>query len=636
MDKFAPPARIIGPSNSPHPVVSSIARYYSTMSPLPPRLRPLLLPVFLLLTLALTLLLAYALQSHLQHQQQVQLSPPQNLGLFILRPPRSWLARSSPDALILEEPPSRSRLRRRIEISLARSPAFLSPLEYLARTGDLPLKDASALLSTQPSSTPLPSIQRITIANSPAILISQTRLFRSPNHQTPYQSRQILAATLLPSNHAILLRLEGPGPATTADESLLKRVAESLALPDQPPIASAPQLELATDIRLTLPTNLQSFPTNDRFHASRTFIAADSPGYLAVNLTPVLSLSKEPAADLLSMLMVRDPAFHPTPVRQLDSNTFCCLRRPEDIFPAIAYLRVNPDGRALLAEFRWNTPGSSSAADIAFVNSLWQQIATGLQFPTDTQIQSLLHAGSAALKQLPTDLATLLPTTPPNPDRWQWYDDALPRTAFSAAEYTLDSTTIFASHDIDRSPLSSGFARELSNWQLARDGSAYTYAYTYATIRAASTTVLSQETHLTKRKLTSIVRQDAESLAQATGPATNLYIPGLILPLALGRLPFQPMILQTESIPSPDPLASALPLLIFLEPAFDEPRSLPDEKEPMRCWSVRIIANGLSSRWYYDTQGRLESITFAGGLHGRRLDPLLPDTAPAEQTGNNE
>lgn len=578
-----------------------------------------MLPSFLVGVLLLTLLLAYTLQLQLAHQRQTQLAPVQSLGTFTLRPPGAWMARALPDALILEEPPTRSSLRRRIEITLSREPRFLSPLEYLVSAGDLPLKDASALLTTRPTSIPLPSIQRITIAGCPAILFSQTRLFRAPNHGAPHQSKQILAATILPSNQAIVLRLEGPGAADMADESLLRRVAESLSVTNGPPVALASELELAGDIRLTLPANLQYILKSDRFHAGRTLIALDYPGYLAVNLTPVLTLSEDHAADLRSMLMARDPSFHPTAVQRIDQNTLSCVRRPEDTFPAVAYLHVHPDGRALLAEFRWNTAAPSSTDDLAVIRSLWERIAADLRFGSDANVRVLIEAGTAARKHLPKDLATLLPASP---DHWRWYDDALPLAATSIAQFSLDDKNIIAFQDTDRSPLSSRFSREVARWWLARDGS----AYSYAAVRVSAASVLSQETQLANGSIKSIVRQGPDSVAHASGPVSPLFVPGAILPYVLGHMPYQPMILQTESIASPDPLASALPLLVHLEPAFDEPRSLPDEKEPMRAWSVRVVATGASSRWYYDSQNALQAITFSGGLHGQRI--ISPSTQP--------
>jgi len=98
--------------------------------------------------------------------------------------------------------------------------------------------------------------------------------------------------------------------------------------------------------------------------------------------------------------------------------------------------------------------------------------------------------------------------------------------------------------------------------------------------------------------------------------------PGGLLPLVLGKLPFEPMLLSTESMPATPGVSPGL-ILLRLDPAFDLPRTLPGSREPMRCWNIMQSGCGESSRWYVDEKGKLQAVAFAGesGVAAQRVAP---------------
>ena len=49
----------------------------------------------------------------------------------------------------------------------------------------------------------------------------------------------------------------------------------------------------------------------------------------------------------------------------------------------------------------------------------------------------------------------------------------------------------------------------------------------------------------------------------------------------------------------------------------------------MRCWSVTVSGSGQASRWYYDKQGQLRHVTFAGGVQLTRVQEQ-PEKPPGE------
>jgi len=568
------------------------------------------------LALAAALGVAAFVQRHGPRQTGVDLAPRQQLGDFQVRAPAGWVGRHSTGGVVLEEPPGRSGAGRRLEIRCARATRFVSPLEYLVRSGDLRARDASVLTSQHaPGERRVPAAKKVTIAAYPGVSVSQTHVLRTINPPHAQLSKQTLACTILPDGRAVVLQLLGEGMADAADEDLVHRVGESLVLNEQPATRSGGELELPGGVHLAVPKGFRTFAAQDKFRTSKTMVAGERNGWLAVDVTPCFVLDDDRPAALLSMLMLRDPSFHSESVREVDQQTWVCHRRPEDLFPGVVYLRVNGDGRALLAEFRWDGPGPQRDAEQAGVESAWQQIAVSLRFSPGSDVSVLLHGGAAAVEQFPRDAGTLLPPSI-LAARWQWYDEAVPKTWWTTTQYALDAASIWAVHNTDRSPALGRAGRERSQWRVSRDRSRYDCILT----RSGGDEPLSQESRLADGQLTTLVRRGSEVVAKWAGKVPEAYVPGALLPVLIGSLPFEPMILRTESALDPDGLACGTPLVLLLEPAFDAPRTLPGEKEGMRCWSVHVNGTSKSSRWYIDSEGILDSISFAGGLNFHRVE----------------
>ena len=113
--------------------------------------------------------------------------------------------------------------------------------------------------------------------------------------------------------------------------------------------------------------------------------------------------------------------------------------------------------------------------------------------------------------------------------------------------------------------------------------------------------------------------EGGDGMIRGTADVSGIYVPGGLLPLVLGRLPLEPMLLSTESMPATAGASPGL-ILLRLEPAFDLPRKLPGATEPMRCWSITQSGCGESSRWYLDEKGKLQAVAFAGKVVLRRKE----------------
>jgi hypothetical protein len=175
--------------------------------------------------------------------------------------------------------------------------------------------------------------------------------------------------------------------------------------------------------------------------------------------------------------------------------------------------------------------------------------------------------------------------------------------------------------EMESSPPLSGFGGDTTLWSLRKDG-----AYISRRRRTSAAGILVQENRYDGGTLTTLLVDGGRTLDRSH-KVSDAFIPGGLLPLVLGKLPYEPMAIQTDSLPDPAGWTSADPITLLLEPAFDLPRFAAGSSEAMRCWKVEVSGSGRSSRWYLDSDGRLQVITFGGGIHLQRLE-TEPTTRP--------
>ena len=182
-----------------------------------------------------------------------------------------------------------------------------------------------------------------------------------------------------------------------------------------------------------------------------------------------------------------------------------------------------------------------------------------------------------ARKTLPADPQVLADWENPN-ETWQWYDEISSRTSLQKLSYRDERVWISASGSIGVPLPMFGFETEYFSWRLWRDWSTYDFELN----RAGQSSSLSHSVRVRNGKLETEIMEGGDGMIRGTADVPGVYIPSGLLPLVLGKLPLEPMILSTDSFPA---TAGALPglILLRLEPAFDMPRKLPGAAEPMRC-----------------------------------------------------
>ncbi|MGA2499998.1 MAG: hypothetical protein ABSH20_19850, partial [Tepidisphaeraceae bacterium] len=90
--------------------------------------------------------LAAIVRQRVMARIRVELVGWEQAGPLHVMHPHGWTERRLGDAIVFEEPATRSRPGRRLEVSRRYAPVFMSPLEYLVRTEELSPRDLAMAL----------------------------------------------------------------------------------------------------------------------------------------------------------------------------------------------------------------------------------------------------------------------------------------------------------------------------------------------------------------------------------------------------------------------------------------------------------------------------------------------------------
>lgn len=570
------------------------------------RRRALLMQSAMCLVLAASLALAAFVSRHQVRTHQVGLSTTSTVidGLSVQRPD-DWKLVREEDGLLLQEAGKAIAAPRKLKIRYARSSIFMSPLEYLVRCGELAAHEASALMDATAGSH-AEVIKRITIAGWPGILLSQTRVMSGVDARQQMMWKRTLACAVMAGGDVLLLRLEGEGAATTSDEDLVRRVAESLKVNDRDAPEMGGEVEVPGGIHLPPRPGILHGRESDPLRISRRLVENDFGAWIGIDLTPCVVFPRENDQTLSAIMLLRDPQFHPGPVQKIDEHTWMCSRDARVPFGGLAVLKSAKDGRALLAEFRWDRFAQPAQAIANRVTALRQSLLQEAKFDDEADLSELLNRGLAARKALPADPHELFDWENPN-ETWQWYDEISSRTSVLKLAYRDEHVWISAVGSMPSALQTFAFESEYFSWRIAGDWSTYDFELN----RAGQSSSLSHSVRMRKDKLETEIMEGGDGMIRGTADVSGIYVPGGLLPMILGKLPLEPIILSTDSFPA---TAGASPgvILLRLEPAFDMPRKLPGAAEPMRCWSITPSGCGESSRWYVDEKGKLQAVAFAG------------------------
>ncbi len=535
----------------------------------------------LCILLALVVGLSALVVAHRRSTMKITLEPPQafsTVGLSVCVP-RGWHAQPSEEGLVLDRPAAGVEPARRILIRHQWTRALLSPLEYLQRIGLL--RDGwwgspHALAKVTPQM----------VSGWPGIFV--TLEGSGPETGEPRILR--IAAVVLPSREAILLRLDTVGTAEASDEELLRAVAESIFISGSasadrplPPAPAVGEFTVGSGIHITLPDHLLTLPREDDFRTGlRLHTDATSP-CVGIELIPCLFLPQDNADTFATMLACRDARRPVGGISKSDERTWVSRTFSSNGMAMTAdYLLCNPDGQALLAEFH------GDMASAAYVDQLWAAMESSVRFAADSDVAARLEAGAKAAHGFQADPPVVLAGTY---DRYLYWDKKAQTSQrpIDMGMYPGDKA-ILGKCRIEQSLLDGGATETLISWRMSND--LLTYEYEMSERGRPEEILGSQRTELANGSLTTIVR----NAGLTTFPQPAQYVPGALLPQVLGRLRGERLILRIESCLVVGNAPARGLLILIVDPGAEA--------------SVRLIVNGTGevTRWHFDTDGHLQLI----------------------------
>jgi len=480
-------------------------------------------------------------------------------------------------------------------------------MEYLVRVGELSAQEAVRLMKVS-GGAEREVVKMVGVGGWPGIMVWQTRVISGGDARQQLMWKKVLACAVMGGGDLILLKLEGEGVVSAGDEDLVGRVAGSIAVRDRPAPRAAEEVELGQGIFVRVPKGLLAVAENDGLRSGRRMVGAEVGEWVGVDLAPCVFFPAVNEQGLAGMMMVRDAKFHAKEVKKIDEGTWVCERDSKGIFGGVALLRCAKDGRAVLGEIRWDRFGQSAGAMEKRVEEVKSALVEGVRFGGEVDLMGLVNRGVAARKTLVGSREAVGDTE----EVWEWLDELSSHSSVRKASFREDGTGLSGSGSTRGGLRMLGFEKEFFSWRLAKDWGSYDFELTRAGLAGS----LSQSFKVQEGKFEGEGVEGGEGIVRTSGDLAGNFVPGGVWPLVMGKLPFEPMILSTESVVGMSGFSAGL-ILVRVEPAFDMPRTGSDG-EAMRCFSVEVNGSGRSSRWYVDERGKVAEVVFAGKVVMKR------------------
>lgn len=617
--------------------------------------------------LGVTLLLAAAVSRSARNAHRVELSKEvvAGGGDIAVRLPVKWSARprGGEDPRVIaqaaEAPPGQPGRTVRVLREKLDNP--MSPLAYLANRfgiatpagnaggdaggGDASGGDAGGGDAGGGDEAALSVVSTAPLGGATAVIVSVERAV--PRRGEASFRKDVYAAAVLPSLHAIVVHLSGDGALEAADAAIVRQIASNITLSGAAAEAPAEAgVTLPEGIQLLAPEGFAAVANSDSNRTDRLFwpkpaeknpsAAADvEKRWASVEVVGVLFPSLE-ANDpqrleratraLATLLLVRDAALWRDAKVTAEGNGWRADAAPRpgvEPFPARAYLLPDPSGRALLAVMHGGWSGGGAAFERA-----WKQLAASAQFLSSSDTAQLEDAGAAEAARLRrAGFGKLLADA--DEQWWLWTDrSARPHVGWSRLQWTAKD--LAGEFELRRRGAGGDATRVTASWSISADGAQYRADASRATSIGTGGAgdaggAIRQAANLRDGQLTLSVGAAAAATSATVEwklPAPSQFVPGGPLALVMGTLAPGPLLLRTDSFPGgAECIGAPEPLTIVVRPDPRSARKANGETEPMRCVTASVNGSGRVSRWYFRATGELESVEFPDGV--RRVESDL-------------
>ena len=594
------------------------------------------------LVLGATLGVAALVNYERRQAGQLTLADPVRLGPLRVYVPKGWKVAlgdgETPAAVMQAHEPGDGGRVLTVEYQHARE--LVSPLQHLADNQfTLDPLDPAAPADAEPL-----ELQRLEVAGWPGVMIPDYRPGRSPLAPMAQSPRIMVAAAVLPSRDAVIVRLHGVGPSPHFDQQLLRQVSAAIETEHAPAAtaldADVESIDFANGTRLVPPDGFLLVRQNDPNRLSRRLIAEQLPQrWTSLELIPCFFPIHHDGEDLLSILWARDDRWWRGSATQLSPREWQAdlPAAADGRFATRAYLTADEFGHALLAVFH------GMAADAAAFDAAWEIVARSVNFPSGDPFSDMLQTGiRAGVKMRDQELEDLLKGIA-DEQWWLWlqvhgpanddasaasapkHDSAQPQPQAQQRETYLGWTRLQHYHDPDK-----WFTRRHSMWRqfdqqvvdleqsAESPGLLQEHDSTLDLYAAGFTTrpEFKQVVHALPENMTLQLTLHGRRLPPIRMAMPDRYIPGGWFSLLAGRLVSKPMIVQTDAILGYEGLCPPRLLTLLIEPG--EPQMI--DGVQLRCMNVSINGSGEVSRWYFDATHELQRIEFADGIVRRRSD----------------
>ena len=607
--------------------------------------------------LGATVGLAALVNHERRRSMRVELGSPTTHGWLVVRLPKTWQQSASTErddrivARAIE--PDEQGLGRTITITRDRITRPISPLEFLL-TSDAQMLGLDLLLAQDPKGGK-DLVEPITVGGQPGVLVRGVRAAGrngGGNRAGSLPHKEIYGATVVPSGHAIVVKLEGDRPGELSDVEIVKQLADAIEINGQPSLGqSGETVALEGGIRVNAPDGFRPvYETEENLLRRRLWPEGDATRWTAAELIPCLLAPGENNDETMAikaLAAVHDPALRDAVVLPDGPRRWRITRATTDTpYATRGYLVADELGdagaitgvsprRALMAFFHGGTSGDPG--DAAATDAAWDALARSASFVGKTNFGAMLDAGKDEVTRIRKEsLPKLLGTS--GTQWWLWHDEAENRNVgWSADEWTLNRAG-----EPSSPPKSKGESRTVIHpVSGAREETVTTWE---GELRAYSSRTLISPSLSTgpepARRLASVTGDKmviaitslrGQKIAEGTGTVPPEFISGAWFPLLIGKLSPQPMILKVESYPVRVRIGAPVPMPLIVQPVTEQPAPTDADGTPLRVLSVRVNGGSGSSRWYMKPNGEIRRVTFARGLQRQPSDQQTVEfTFPAD------
>jgi hypothetical protein len=573
------------------------------------------------LILGATVAVAALITAHRQNRSEVKLNRTITSRQLTVQLPGSWRISSSTDPLsptlvtATEQAGDEEDGRRTIRIIREAVPQRLSPTEYLEL--QFPSDEKHIELDGD--------LQNIRMADSAGVLQSAVVQHAAQSARDLARgvepSKLIIAAALPASNKGIAIVLEGEGIPETFDVDLVKRIARTIKLADEPKQTDEKQLTIGEGIGINIPDGFKAVENKDPLRTARELRGddADADGWRAIDLVPIVLSDKDGAEAVSTMLGEFDDSFSASDPHRDADGVWAIAGAHSDQNPSRAYA-VAKDGQGIMVILRGGN-------DEQWMDAAWQAIAGGIQWPARNSVDQMISAG-AELAGRVTDAG--LGKLRSDDQNDQWWLAYLGGPEKPIGWVHLEPSTIGGRFE-SRSRLPDRWLQDyIYNWRSSVDlKTSYRASdeYTFTPLLGGSAQAADKvgrmvSADLSKGKLELSTRGGDAGDRDLTYSVPGNYVPGGWLPNILAMVSDRPMILRVDSFFDDSSAQNTDLLTVIVRPTSPatRPTSTTHGAAPLRSVSIEVSGNGERNIWYLRADGSLDSIDYADSIHLARQD----------------